>query len=263
MKIIKNKLGLRYVISFTIIAGFLISVFVKVSELENVKASETTDMEQYRRQYSVFEANEGDSYYNDDKIVDIIKLLYTVLEKEKTRIMEGTEDNFIPFVPDTENKENEEMMITDSKGTEKIQTQEKTQTYQDIDCILKIPSINLEKPVYHKNIMEYLDHYYLVTAYNDMNFNAGGTYIIYGHNSYIENLSFQKLPQIQLNDEIIIEYENKNFEFIVTNIQTVKTDQISDYFIQEENKIVLVACTNQSTKTNPEYFIVVAKRQMI
>lgn len=117
---------------------------------------------------------------------------------------------------------------------------------------------NKEIPIYNKNTTTYLEKYYLVTAYDNMNFKEGGTYIIYGHNSYVENVSFQKLPRIKLNDTVIIEYQNKDYEFVVTEIQTANTEQISDYFIQAENKIVLVACTNQSTKTNPEYLVVVA-----
>ena len=142
----------------------------------------------------------------------------------------------------------------------KFQDIEEIDTFQEMDCILKIPSIKLEKPVYNQNTKASLQNFNLVTAYDNMNFNTGGTYIIYGHNSYVENLSFQSLPKIQFNDVIIIEYMNMDFEFLVTDIQRVNTEEISNYFVQEENKIVLVACTNQSTKTNPEYLVVTAKR---
>lgn len=244
MKILKRKIVSIYIISFTIIACIFGIIFIKLKVLENVKLTEKDEIAKYRTTCLLFEEN-YDNVMSTDDLVDITNLQSTLSGMAKKMI--SGEVYCSNLVEETEyNKE-----ITPSGSTE-------VQIHQEIDCILKIPSINLEKPIYNKNTTTYLEKYYLVTAYDNMNFKEGGTYIIYGHNSYVENVSFQKLPRIKLNDTVIIEYQNKDYEFVVTEIQTANTEQISDYFIQAENKIVLVACTNQSTKTNPEYLVVVA-----
>ena len=249
MKILKRKIVSIYIISFTIIACIFGIIFIKLKVLENVKLTEKDEIAKYRTTCLMFEEN-YDDVMSTDNLVDITNLQLTLFEMEKKMISgEFHCSNSDAPEPLEEIEYNEE--ITPSGPTE-------VQIHQEIDCILKIPSINLEKPIYNKNTTTYLEKYYLVTAYDNMNFKEGGTYIIYGHNSYVENVSFQKLPRIKLNDTVIIEYQNKDYEFVVTEIQTANTEQISDYFIQAENKIVLVACTNQSTKTNPEYFVVVA-----
>ena len=253
MKILKRKIVSIYIISFTIIACIFGIIFIKLKVLENVKLTEKDEIAKYRTTCLLFEENYDDVMSTDD-LVDITNLQSTLSGMAKKMI--SGEVYCSNLVEETEyNKE-----ITPSESKEEITPSGATevQIQQEIDCILKIPSINLEKPIYNKNTTTYLEKYYLVTAYDNMNFKEGGTYIIYGHNSYVENVSFQKLPRIKLNDTVIIEYQNKDYEFVVTEIQTANTEQISDYFIQAENKIVLVACTNQSTKTNPEYLVVVA-----
>ncbi len=253
MKILKRKIVSIYIISFTIIACIFGIIFIKLKVLENVKLTEKDEIAKYRTTCLLFEENYDDVMSTDD-LVDITNLQSTLSGMAKKMI--SGEVYCSNLVEETEyNKE-----ITPSESKEEITHSGSTevQIQQEIDCILKIPSINLEKPIYNKNTTTYLEKYYLVTAYDNMNFKEGGTYIIYGHNSYVENVSFQKLPRIKLNDTVIIEYQNKDYEFVVTEIQTANTEQISDYFIQAENKIVLVACTNQSTKTNPEYLVVVA-----
>ena len=244
MKILKRKIVSIYIISFTIIACIFGIIFIKLKVLENVKLTEKDEIAKYRTTCLLFEEN-YDDVMSTDNLVDITVLQSTLYGMAKKMVSgEFHCSNLLEEI-----RYNEE--ITPSGPTE-------VQIHQEIDCILKIPSINLEKPIYNKNTTTYLEKYYLVTAYDNMNFKEGGTYIIYGHNSYVENVSFQKLPRIKLNDTVIIEYQNKDYEFVVTEIQTANTEQISDYFIQAENKIVLVACTNQSTKTNPEYLVVVA-----
>lgn len=253
MKILKRKIVSIYIISFTIIACIFGIIFIKLKVLENVKSTEKDEIAKYRTTCLMFEEN-YDDVMSTDNLVDITNLQSTLSGMAKKMI--SGEVYCSNLVEETEyNKE-----ITPSESKEEITPSGSTevQIQQEIDCILKIPSINLEKPIYNKNTTTYLEKYYLVTAYDNMNFKEGGTYIIYGHNSYVENVSFQKLPRIKLNDTVIIEYQNKDYEFVVTEIQTANTEQISDYFIQAENKIVLVACTNQSTKTNPEYLVVVA-----
>ena len=253
MKILKRKIVSIYIISFTIIACIFGIIFIKLKVLENVKLTEKDEIAKYRTTCLLFEEN-YDNVMSTDDLVDITNLQSTLSGMAKKMI--SGEVYCSNLVEETEyNKE-----ITPSESKEEITPSGSTevQIQQEIDCILKIPSINLEKPIYNKKTTTYLEKYYLVTAYDNMNFKEGGTYIIYGHNSYVENVSFQKLPRIKLNDTVIIEYQNKDYEFVVTEIQTANTEQISDYFIQAENKIVLVACTNQSTKTNPEYFVVVA-----
>ncbi|MBQ4522640.1 MAG: sortase [Lachnospiraceae bacterium] len=257
-------------IVFILIAGVFV-VALKLHQLEHTMDSEKQDMEQYRKQYFQSETKSvGTNIYSvksfldlSDK-VDIKYLQSTVLDISekitwKSNNMICNEICNITAIEE-EKQENYGNVIMKSEENHKFKDTNKIDTFQDMNCILKIPSINLEKPVYNQNTKAYLQKFNLVTAYDNMNFSTGGTYIIYGHNSYVENLSFQSLPKVQINDTIIIEYMNMNYEFLVTDIQRVNTEEISNYFVQEENKIVLVACTNQSTKTNPEYLVVTAKK---
>ncbi|MBQ3513762.1 MAG: sortase [Lachnospiraceae bacterium] len=280
MKIRKSNEIPGYVVAFILILGVFALVAVKLYQLENTMDVEEQDMEQYRKQYlqsEILQSEINSMENNTDlvktslesvDIVDIIELQSTFLGISE-KISWKSKDiicneiyNVISnkTILEEENREVQVEGIMESEENHKLQDTNKNDTFQDMDCILKIPSINLEKPVYHQNTKAYLQKFNLVTAYDNMNFSTGGTYIIYGHNSYVENLSFQSLPKVQLTDTIIIEYMNMDYEFLVTDIQRVNTQEISNYFVQEENKIVLVACTNQSTKTNPEYLVITAKK---
>ena len=271
MKTGKSNRLHRYMVVFSLILGVFAGVAIKLYQFEKTMNSENQDIEKYRKQNLQSEIETGENnihsvkpYLDSLELVDIKSIQLTLLNISQRITLKSNDiiSNEIckKTVLSEEEQGNCEDVITETDENHKFQDTEKIDTFQEMDCILKIPSIKLEKPVYNQNTKAYLQNFNLVTAYDNMNFNTGGTYIIYGHNSYVENLSFQSLPKIQFNDVIIIEYMNMDFEFQVTDIQRVNTEEISNYFVQEENKIVLVACTNQSTKTNPEYLVVTAKR---
>lgn len=251
----------RYFLFLVFVWVVYIIASVQLIKLEKICKSETDAMKEYRSQTM---------FYEEQQSVDLVNIISLQLTMKRNSILIISKTNEIMYTikSDSKNKMDFEQNLIPIIKEDLFNDQEVAKSHQennrnsDMNCILKIPSIGLEKPVFNKNTKAYLKNYYLVTAYDNMDFSDGGTYIVYGHNSYVDNLSFQSLPKIQLTDAIIVEYMNHNYEFLVKEIQKVKPEQISNYFLQEENKIVLVACTNQSTKRNPEYLVVVAERDL-
>lgn len=125
--------------------------------------------------------------------------------------------------------------------------------YGEVDCILQINSIDLEKPVICGNNDYNLKRHLLVTADQNTKYENGGTYIILGHNSNIYGHSFNRLKEIQLGDEIDIIHEDSINLYIVSSIDSKERGEEGDFFNQTgENKVILVCCDNENISESGE-----------
>lgn len=127
----------------------------------------------------------------------------------------------------------------------------------EVDSILHIPKINLNKFVYNgSRRKKHLDSYQLITATNDMKFKNGGNYIICGHTSRIYGYSLNRLKELDINDQIIMIDKN----FIQTKYNIVSVDYINmfesnQYAKQSKNNIItIISCAKIKSK---DYYIVV------
>ncbi|MDU4848554.1 class D sortase [Clostridium sp.] len=70
-----------------------------------------------------------------------------------------------------------------------------------------------------------------------------GNFCVIGHRSYTYGEFFNRLDEIEENDEIIVEYNGKEFKYKVTEIKVVKPEEISVLNQSEEEEITLITCT--------------------
>ncbi len=142
---------------------------------------------------------------------------------------------------------------------DKMLTEEEPNIPNGFDCIIKIPSINLEKIVYTGDGRGLeLENYNLVTAANDMKYEYGGNYIICGHNSKLYGHSLSRIHEVEIGDAIFI-YHNKNrYEYTVHSIEYHNMHQISSYLQQsEEKELTILSCSKNRDKE--EYIIIKCK----
>lgn len=141
-----------------------------------------------------------------------------------------------------------------------IDDQTKSSTYEtpNMDCILKIPDINLEKIVYtgvERNHL--LEDYNLVTAADDMNYKNGGNYIICGHASRLYGHSLNRLKEIQKDMNLYIETKTGTDCYIIKNIFYEDRNLSSKYFEQTNSQLVtIISCARYVSDTS--YIIIQA-----
>ena len=70
-----------------------------------------------------------------------------------------------------------------------------------------------------------------------------GNFCVIGHRSYTYGEFFNRLDEIEENDEIIVEYNGKEFKYKVTEIKVVKPEEVSVLNQSEEEEITLITCT--------------------
>ena len=128
-------------------------------------------------------------------------------------------------------------------GTECNST-DKTDSNNDVDCIISIPDIDLLKNVYTGSKRNtYLEQYNLITATDDMKFENGGNYIICGHSSRLYGHSLNRIKEIEKKALIYILYNNKKYTYSVKRIYYDHKNNISTYFDQTDNpQITIVSC---------------------
>lgn len=133
------------------------------------------------------------------------------------------------------------------------------QSSQQSDCIISIPSIDLEKKIYTgSNRLKYLEQYELVTATDNMTYANGGNYIICGHASRLYGHSLNRIKEIKKNDIIYIQTANKRDKYIVYEVYYENMNNTSEYCVQtEERMLTIISCAKYISKES--YIIIHAK----
>lgn len=109
-------------------------------------------------------------------------------------------------------------------------------TWGSIWATIEIPSIGVKAPVYHGDTLDILK--YGVGHYSGSYFpGEGGSIILPAHNS---REYFMYIPNLKLDDEVIIKANYGTFTYKVTDKKIIKNDDMKSLPIQNEKEILMM-----------------------
>ena len=130
---------------------------------------------------------------------------------------------------------------------------------KDIDTIITIPSIDLSGPVYTgSDRMNYLDAFLFVTGYEDNRYGTGN-YYIFGHQSRTYGKSFNRIKELDIGDEIIINKSGSIYTYCVTEMETTYVMEVEKS--SEETDTLYIYTCEKSSEENKPYIRIMAKKQ--
>lgn len=121
---------------------------------------------------------------------------------------------------------------------------------------LKIPSLNIEKPIYYGDTLFILK--YGIGHYSGSYFPGEGGSIVYmGHNTY--NM-LADLPQIKLDDKITIETSYGTYNYLVYDTKIIYATNLEEVPIQRNKEILMLYTCHKMIGVGytPKRFIVYA-----
>lgn len=130
------------------------------------------------------------------------------------------------------------------------------QTYEGvIDCVLEIPSIDLRGVVITGgNRQLNLDQHFFVAARETMQYGQG-SYVIFGHQSFIRGVGFNRLDELRPGDCIYIVTEEGKTAYSVTEMISAHWGEDSQDFLEDETHLAIYTCKKQREYPKP-YMIV-------
>ena len=146
-------------------------------------------------------------------------------------------DNYRNYISNIQNED--KSFNENKKAFETYTSQEQS---SNIIGILSIPKLDLNVGIGEGVDNETLK--YSVGHFSDTAMpGQKGNFCVIGHRSYTYGEFFNRLDEIEENDEIIVEYNGKEFKYKVTEIKVVKPEEVSVLNQSEEEEITLITCT--------------------
>ena len=146
-------------------------------------------------------------------------------------------DNYRNYIS---NMQNEDKSFNENKKA--FETYTSQEQSSNIIGILSIPKLDLNVGIGEGVDNETLK--YSVGHFSDTAMpGQKGNFCVIGHRSYTHGEFFNRLDEIEENDEIIVEYNGKEFKYKVTEIKVVKPEEVSVLNQSEEEEITLITCT--------------------
>lgn len=146
-------------------------------------------------------------------------------------------DNYRDYIS---NMQNEDKSFNENKKA--FETYTSQEQSSNIIGILSIPKLDLNVGIGEGVDNETLK--YSVGHFSDTAMpGQKGNFCVIGHRSYTYGEFFNRLDGIEENDEIIVEYNGKEFKYKVTEIKVVKPEEVSVLNQSEEEEITLITCT--------------------
>lgn len=146
-------------------------------------------------------------------------------------------DNYRDYIS---NMQNEYKSFNENKKA--FETYTSQEQSSNIIGILSIPKLDLNVGIGEGVDNETLK--YSVGHFSDTAMpGQKGNFCVIGHRSYTYGEFFNRLDEIEENDEIIVEYNGKEFKYKVTEIKVVKPEEVSVLNQSEEEEITLITCT--------------------
>ena len=146
-------------------------------------------------------------------------------------------DNYRDYIS---NMQNEDKSFNENKKA--FETYTSQEQSSNIIGILSIPKLDLNVGIGEGVDNETLK--YSVGHFSDTAMpGQKGNFCVIGHRSYTYGGFFNRLDEIEENDEIIVEYNGKEFKYKVTEIKVVKPEEVSVLNQSEEEEITLITCT--------------------
>lgn len=161
------------------------------------------------------------------------------------------------YEADTKNQEEQEEQdkVVEENRNKDIEANKKAYD-GEVDCILEISSIGLKQPVIKGDVEYNLEKYFLVTASKEMILGTSN-YVILGHNVYTAYVSFNKLKDVEVGDQVILCKDNLVFFYEVAEKYYEYADNSSQLLSKNEDKILtLLTCKTQRRVARTEYLVV-------
>ena len=157
-------------------------------------------------------------------------------------------DNYREYVSEMQNQDefyNEESRKQSddtSQLSEPIVKSEIQNQPEEIIGILSIPKIDLTVGIgegVDMTTLKYSVGHFPETAMPGQK----GNLCLTGHRSYAFGQFFNRLDELEKNDEIIIESKGNTYKYIVTETKVVKPEEVSVLDQSEDSQITLITCT--------------------
>lgn len=133
---------------------------------------------------------------------------------------------------DSEFNENEEI-VKDEFVDDKL---------ENLIGLLSIPKIDLSvaisQGVDNENLKYSVGHFKETALPGEK-----GNFCLIGHRSYTYGQFFNRLNEISIGDEIIVDSNNKEYKYKVTNVKVVEPEEISVLNQENDSEITLITCT--------------------
>ena len=167
-------------------------------------------------------------------IIIIVAILLKIITDYKQKKIVDNYRNYIS------NMQNEDKSFNENKKA--FETYTSQEQSSNIIGILSIPKLDLNVGIGEGVDNETLK--YSVGHFSDTAMpGQKGNFCVIGHRSYTYGEFFNRLDEIEENDEIIVEYNGKEFKYKVTEIKVVKPEEVSVLNQSEEEEITLITCT--------------------
>lgn len=126
----------------------------------------------------------------------------------------------------------------------KIETNEKS----DYLMVLEIPKINLKQGIYDKDdLRNNINQNVSILSDSIKLDNEKSLLILAAHSGNSIYSYFQKLNQLQLNDQVIIYYEGQKYIYKIDKIYEMSKDLSMPNPKIKDNKIILITCLDNAT----------------
>ena len=132
----------------------------------------------------------------------------------------------------------------------KEEKEEQTTSSYDYVAVLRIPKINLKKGLVSKN-SKYNNIEYNVTIHelSSRPDEINGNVILMAHSGTAYISYFNNLKYLNINDHIYLDYNNKTYNYKITNIYDVeKTGSLNIKRNNNKSTITLITCRDNSNK---------------
>ncbi len=161
-----------------------------------------------------------------------------------------TDDTMVPI-----NEEEVEEPVEDVVEEPVEEVEEPAYNYEEYLGVIDIPKINLYKGFYSKtsslNNVKFNLFVVSVSSYPDT---ERGNLVIAGHSGNYNNSYFRDLYLLNVNDEIIVHYKNKNYKYEIAKIYNENKDG-SVRIIRDNTKttLTLITCTKDDKEHQTIY----------
>ncbi len=174
-------------------------------------------------------------------------VLFSDYIKEKRDVVFSDMNLALTELQEEVKKEEQEVLIPDSLEIERQDIEEKKeeQIYEKYLGILSIPKINLYRGFYDKNSkLNKVDKNLYVLPQSDYPDVSAGNLMIAGHSGTSNIAYFKNLYQLEVSDEITINYNEKKYIYIVEKIYDVeKTGSARILRNTTRTTLTLITCT--------------------
>lgn len=131
------------------------------------------------------------------------------------------------------------------KVNNNVLTYEKHDSYDsDYLANIRIPKINIDRKLYNvgsKN--NTVDKNIEVLKESDMPDKVNGNFILAAHNGQASIAYFHNLHKLEINDEVLVDYNNNVYKYIVSDIYDVpKTGKVAIKRDKNKTSITMITC---------------------